>query len=128
MFTSPFPHQQSRLNLYFANELQGPWQVHPSSPIIEEDIQRARPAGRVRQWEGKWLRFAQDCYPRYGTQVRIFEIEELSTDHYREREMEQSPLLTASGSGWNDKGMHHIDAHQLADGTWLACVDGHEHC
>lgn len=27
--------------------------------------------------------------------------------------------------GWVDKrGMHHLDAHLLEDGQWIACVDG----
>lgn len=34
--------------------------------------------------------------------------------------------LRASGivSDWNGEAMHHMDAHQLADGKWVALVDG----
>ena len=32
--------------------------------------------------------------------------------------------LAPSGRGWNAGGMHHVDAHCLAPGQWLACVDG----
>jgi hypothetical protein len=70
------------------------------------------------------IRYAQDCYPIYGTQLRSFEITELGTKTYREREVIEEPVLKPAGSGWNASGMHHIDAHQLADGRWMACVDG----
>ena len=36
----------------------------------------------------------------------------------------ESPILTPSGAGWNGLCMHHIDAHRLDDGSWIACVDG----
>jgi hypothetical protein len=70
------------------------------------------------------IRFAQDCIPTYGTQVRAFEISELTTKSYHEEENCHSPILTASGSGWNHMGMHHIDPHLISDGRWVACVDG----
>jgi hypothetical protein len=47
----------------------------------------------------------------------------LTEDNYAEVEL-VIPILKASGNGWNANGMHHIDAHQQADGRWLACVDG----
>ena len=70
------------------------------------------------------LRYAQDCYPEYGTQVRAFEVTELTTTTYTERESPSNPVLSGSGTGWNASGMHNIDPHRLPDGTWLACVDG----
>ena len=62
---------------------------------------------------------------RYGSQVRAFEVSELTTTSYVEREHAQSPVLTASGNGWNRLGMHHVDPHLLPDGSWIAAVDGY---
>jgi hypothetical protein len=74
--------------------------------------------------ESGLLRFTQDCYPTYGKQVRAFAITELTATTYKEHEVAESPILSPHGSGWNASGMHHVDAHQLSDGSWLACVDG----
>ena len=73
---------------------------------------------------GRVIRYAQDCYPKYGTQVRAFEILELSLTSYREAESAQGLVLLPGESGWNGQGMHHLDPHLNADGSWLACVDG----
>ncbi len=102
----------------------GPWLEHPKSPIIEGDDYIARPAGRVLVLRDRVVRYAQDCFPSYGIQVRAFEITELTTGGYREREVSESPILRASGAGWNASGMHHIDPHFVGDGQWIACVNG----
>jgi hypothetical protein len=124
MFTCSNPAQHSSLRLFFADDLMGPWLEHPASPIVESDARKARPAGRVLVLADKIVRFAQDCVPNYGTQVRAFEISQLTTKTYVETEHQNSPILTASGAGWNESGMHHIDPHLLPGGKWLACVDG----
>lgn len=124
MFICATPFQHDSLRLYFADSLTGPWSEHPSSPVIEGDKQNARPAGRVLVSGGKIIRFAQDCVNYYGNHVRAFEISELTTTSYTEHEFAANPILTASGKGWNESGMHHVDAHQLNPNEWLACVDG----
>lgn len=124
LFACSTPYGHDTLRLYFSDELLGPWKEHPVSPIVRDNKRTARPAGRVLIMGDRVIRFAQDCVPKYGTQVRAFEIEKLSVSCYREVENQQSPVLRASGSGWNKLGMHHIDAHQKANGHWMACVDG----
>lgn len=124
IFACTPPYEHDTLRLYLASELAGPWTEHPASPIVEADKRRARPGGRVLASEHGVTRFSQDCIPRYGTQVRAFEISELTADTYREEENPRSPILTASGSGWNGLGMHHVDAHPVPEGGWIACVDG----
>ena len=108
----------SRMNFF------GPWREHPANPIVSGNKHNARPAGRVLTFDGKLIRFSQDCVPAYGTQVRAFEILELTTTSYVEEEVQCSPVLVASGVGWNAAGMHHVDAHLCEDGSWIACVDG----
>ncbi len=60
----------------------------------------------------------------YQTQVRAFEITELTTTTYRDHEKGENPVLTANGMSWNESGMHHIDPHPIGGGRWIACVDG----
>jgi hypothetical protein len=125
LFTETNPdYRCDTLRLYHAPELTGPWQEHPRSPLIEGNPHIARPAGRVLTLSDRVLRFAQDCVPSYGTKVRALEIMRLTAGEYCEREIDASPILTPSGNGWNGSGMHHIDAHALPSGGWLACVDG----
>lgn len=118
------PYWSDTLRLYYAMDLMGPWFEHPKSPIIEGNAHIARPAGKVLVLNDRIVRYAQDCYPKYGTRVRAFEITDLTTRRYHEQEVGDSPVLAASGAGWNGSGMHHIDPHLMEDGRWLACVDG----
>ena len=125
MFACSRPRRHDEVCLFRADDLCGPWAPHPRNPIITGDPRRARPAGSVISWNGDLLRFAQDCVPEYGTQVRAFAITELTPNTYHEIELPESPLLSP-GKTWNADGMHHIDAHPLAEGEWIACVDGYE--
>lgn len=124
LFVCSTPYQHDTLRLFFADELTGPWREHPKSPIVSGDMHRARPAGRILIRDNYLVRFAQDCVPRYGSQVRAFDIFGLTKTDYLEVQNPASPILKPSGAGWNARGMHHVDAHEESDGSWLACVDG----
>ncbi|HEX3577274.1 MAG TPA: hypothetical protein VHY33_01825 [Thermoanaerobaculia bacterium] len=123
MFACLTPYQHRALGLYYADNLTGPWQAHPRNPIVEDDPSIGRPGGRVLIDGGRLYRFAQDSLPAYGRQVRALEIIELTPESYREAEVNESPVLTGSGEGWNAAGMHHLDVHKVND-SWIACVDG----
>ncbi len=122
--TSPKLTKSKTLHCYFARTPLGPWIKHPASPIIENDMSIARPAGRVIIFRGKPIRFSQDGIPNYGSRVRAFEIRVLSETAYEEYEIAASPILSPSGKKWNAEGMHHIDAHPKEEDIWIACVDG----
>lgn len=124
LFTTEGATRDDTLQLFYADDLLGPWQEHPLSPVVQDDPNIARPGGRVTQFDGRLIRYAQDDFPTYGNKVRAFEIVELSTTTYRETDVAENPILDGDGLGWNADGMHHIDPHQLSDGTWLAAVDG----
>lgn len=117
-------HDRGTLRLFHAPGLTGPWREHPRSPVVLSDRGIARPGGKVLSSSGRLIRFAQDCRAAYGSSVRAVEIERLDQREYEEAELEGNPVLTASGRGWNRLGMHHLDAHQLEDGSWIACADG----
>jgi hypothetical protein len=124
MFWAEPNGRHDTLHLSFAHELFGLWTEHPASPVIARNSGSARPAGKVLSKDDVLIRFAQDCSASYGNSVRAFEITLLTETQYAEREHRRSPVLRGSGTGWNAAQMHHIDAHQLSEGRWIACVDG----
>jgi hypothetical protein len=126
LFTSDMADsgRAENLHLFVADNLIGPWVEHPHSPVIRGNAKIARPAGRVISFQNRLFRFTQDCSKTYGRQVRAFEIIELTPESYAERMVSEKPILKPAERGWNEIAMHHIDPHQLPDGSWLACVDG----
>lgn len=125
LFTQTSPGgKHDNLRLFFAADLFGAWTEHPASPVVQGNANTARPAGRVVSADGKLLRFAQVCTPQYGASVSAFEITTLTRSEYVERTASDLPILTGSGHGWNADRMHHMDAHRLEDGRYVAAVDG----
>lgn len=112
------------LRLFWSDTLTGLWHEHPQSPLVTADPHIARPGGRVIIVDEHPIRFTQDCYPTYGNQVHAFEIDVLTTTEYHERPISSEPVVSARAEGWNESGMHQVDAHRMEDGRWLACVDG----
>jgi hypothetical protein len=123
MFSNPLISENQMLELFHAETICGPWQRHPMSPLVTGNNRLARSGGRVIVAGDRIIRFAQDCFPCYGSAVRAFEISGLTETVYSEREVDKSPILAAGSELWRQQGMHHIDAHQV-EGQWLACVDG----
>ncbi|MBK9166451.1 MAG: hypothetical protein IPM24_03185 [Bryobacterales bacterium] len=80
------PAASDRLCLFSSDGLFEPWKWHPANPI-SADVRRARPAGRIFNLGGTWIRPAQDCAERYGHAIRFLRIDELSTASYRESEI-----------------------------------------
>lgn len=125
MFTCSRPEENDVLRLYRSERLLGPWREHPGSPVVEGDASSARPAGRVVDWNGGLVRFAQVCRPAYGMAVRAFAISRLDAGGYVERPVEEPPIEEPQEGAWNSYRMHHVDAHRTDDGSWIAVVDGH---
>ena len=123
MFACSEPWKHDTLHLFHADRLTGPWRRHPSNPIISRNARLGRPAGRVICHDGALIRFAQDCHETYGRRVFALVVEELTTDTYSEREV-ALPVLAPARGRWPSQRAHHVDAHRLQDGRWLACVDG----
>jgi len=121
LFVSPLTNDI--LDLYYSDDLLGPWTTHPRSPLIAGDPNIARAGGRVFAHDGRLFRFTQDDSPSYGNRLRVFEILELTTETYAEEPLTADALLGPSGSGWNRDGMHHLEPFQTGSG-WIAYVDG----
>lgn len=122
LFTS-FPGN-AVCSLFHADTLDGAWVPHPQNPILRDARDRSRSAGRIIASGDRLFRLAQDNTGSYGLRVNAYEITALTPAEYAEQPVQPAPLLRGSGHGWNARGMHHADAHELASGQWIACVDG----
>ncbi|NLG19205.1 MAG: glycoside hydrolase family 32 protein [Fibrobacter sp.] len=125
LFAGSDPYKNTTLRLYYAEDLRDIWKEHPESPVVKDDADIARPAGRVIMDGGKIYRLAQDCDPSYGRSVNAFEITELSKTRFAESPWESNPVLDRGRSGWTAHGMHHLDAHRAENGKWIASIDGY---
>lgn len=126
MLVDAGPNSQApALRLYSGASLHGPWQEHPASPVRENDPHISRPGGRMLIVDGRPIRLTQDVYPEYGKRLSAFEITQLTETSYQEQPVGKTPVLEPGDAAWNSNGMHHMDAHLMPDGSWLACVDGY---
>jgi hypothetical protein len=109
------------LRIYYSAKLYGGkyWTEHPSSPILS-GVRNSRPAGRPIVHAGGIDIPVQDSVLSYGNKTRMYRISELSPTVCTIAEKAESPVLDASGSGWNSNGMHTLDR---VDST-LSIVDG----
>lgn len=120
---TPFKHQS--LRLFYVRHLERPWVEHHRSHIVHDNARIARPAGRVLAFDGRLIRFAQDCSTRYGVQVWAFEITRLDQENYSELLASAKPVIAPGTKGsWRTSRMHHIDIHAGPTGGWIACVGG----
>ena len=117
----------AKMSLYMANTLDGDWVEHPLSPIIKNNPNAARSAGRVIEHNGKLIRFSQNTFPVYGKSVNAHQITILTPEAYTEKLLYSDPILSGDNNGWNMDFMHHIDAHIINenDQNYIrAFVDG----
>lgn len=124
MFAEASGGTNSALRLYYSKKLTGPWKEHPKSPVVSDNADIARPAGRIVEYNNKLYRYAQDDSPTFGKKVWAFEITALTPTMYTEEPVGKTPVLAPDGQGWNSKGMHHIDASLANKTNWVICVDG----
>lgn len=113
------------LFLFFADDLLGPWQEHPMSPVVLDDVHKARPSGRMIVQDGRLYRYTMDVAPPTGThQVWAYEITDISPTTYAEVRVGDTPILQPDGRGWNGQAMHQIDPVRTGPNSWKASVDG----
>ncbi len=119
--------QNENMSVFYADELTGPWYAHAKNPVIANDRARARCGGRVREINGRLIRFAQDCLDRYGHRLLGFEVTALTPENYAEQPVAEHPLLEPDGSGWNAFRMHQLDLYQTGTNSWIGFADGNAH-
>lgn len=123
MFSETGRNRRGTLSLHFAENLTGPWQEHPQSPVVDDNPHITRPGGRVLQFGGRTYRVTQDVFPDYGMRLFAFEITSLTTTAYAEEQVGSGPILKGDRTGFLADRIHHMDAYELGDGTWIAAID-----
>jgi hypothetical protein len=114
------------LHLFYADQLTGPFVEHPASPIVTENLHKARPSGRVLVFEDRLFRYTMDVDPPVGTHsVWAYEITSITSTSYAEQLAVDHPVIQPGDSGWNEQAMHQIDPVQVESGEWVASVDGY---
>ncbi|HUO44260.1 MAG TPA: hypothetical protein VMT94_05035 [Burkholderiales bacterium] len=94
------------LHIYYADSPLGPWLPHQRNPVVS-DMMRARPAGRLFERNGRWLRPAQICAPIYGAGLSINRIIEITPEKFVEEEIQQiyAETETIGIHTWNEAGL-----------------------
>ncbi|KAF9597045.1 hypothetical protein IFM89_015236 [Coptis chinensis] len=118
--------KNGQLEIWYSNSPLGPWKPHKKNPIHNTDKSSgARNGGRAFVYDGNLYRMGQDCGETYGHRLRIFKVETLTKDEYKE--VEVSLGLEESGKGrnsWYGARYHHLDVQKLSSGDWIGVVDG----
>lgn len=89
LFTTQEINGLNTLRLYVSMNIKGPYLEHPHSPICKSK-KHGRNGGQLLFWGDKLYRFAQDCTKKYGDNVHVLEIKELTPESYKEVQKESS--------------------------------------
>lgn len=108
----------SKLFLYSAPSLDGPWEPHPRNPV-KTDLRSARPAGPLFVAGGQLYRPAQDCTTTYGAAVVINRVLALTPDRFLET---PATRLAPDPNGPYPHGLHTI-----APAGDVTLIDGKRH-
>lgn len=104
----------SKLFLWYACDLLGPWRPHPGNPV-KVDVRSSRPAGRPFVFDENLYRPAQDCSRTYGGGIMINRVTHLSPTEFREEP-------AAYVQPWDSRYMTGI--HTLVGDGSLTVLDG----
>jgi hypothetical protein len=95
---------QTKLFLFMADALEGPWRPHPQNPV-KVDCRSSRPGGRPFVHDGVLHRPAQDCSRTYGGAIVLNRVLELTPERFREEEA----VRVEPQPGWPcPDGLHHF--------------------
>lgn len=108
LFTSTRRHCKKfgdRLDIFFTQDILKPeWKEHPSNPVCKGS-QQFRMAGKPFYYQGQLVRPSQDSLKRYGGNIELKAITQLSPTSYQEQ------CLAVILPDWNtmDDGCHTIN-------------------
>jgi len=80
--TTPEPFLETVL--FSADSLEGPWMLHPASPV-SQSVKSCRSAGQLFWRDGRLFRPTQDCSVRYGYAITLQEVTKLTPHEFEER-------------------------------------------
>lgn len=106
MFLVNQRNSHTHLEVYHSDNLKGPYQAHCNNPVMI-DCGKARPAGKIFEYQDKTIRPSQNCTEHYGQSIVLEEILSLddklfSTKYYDE-------ILPIKDCDYN-KGIHTINS------------------
>lgn len=107
----------NELSLYVSDCLRGAYRAHPMSPIVKSQ-KYGRNAGSLFKRDGKLYRVAQDCVKRYGDNIHLFEITDLSNEYYAEALIKENLLDTKLD--FYSEGGHQLNIAEFKDKTIVA--------
>ena len=82
------------LKLYISDKFDSAYKEHPMSPICSNN-NYGRNAGSLFEYGSRLYRVAQNCEKRYGDNVNLLEIEEMSPTVYKERSVKDDIIPTS---------------------------------
>jgi hypothetical protein len=106
---------ESKLLLWHAPDLLGPWTPHPGNPV-KVDVRSSRPAGTPFVFEGTLYRPAQDSSLTYGGGITINRVTLLTPTEFREE--------AVTHLGPRADGPFALGTHTLAGSGDLTVIDG----
>ncbi|HMR31939.1 MAG TPA: hypothetical protein PKA13_12470 [Geminicoccaceae bacterium] len=95
---------QTKLFLFMAEALEGPWRPHPQNPV-KIDCRTSRPGGRPFVHGGSLYRPAQDCSLSYGGAIVLNRVVELTPHRFVE---EVAARIEPDPNGPYPHGLHHF--------------------
>lgn len=111
------------LELFVSDSLMGEYKAHPMSPI-QHNQKLGRNAGSLMRFEGKLLRFSQDCTNLYGDNVSISQIEKITPTEYKEK-LVLDNIIPTDIPFYKDGG-HQFNA-VMFKGKWIVATDAKEY-
>ncbi|KAK6136124.1 hypothetical protein DH2020_030140 [Rehmannia glutinosa] len=118
--------KNGQLGIWHSTSPLGPWKPHRNNPIYNTDkTMGARNGGRPFVYDGNLYRIGQDCGETYGHRTRVFKVEILTANEFKEAEVQLGLEESIKGiNSWNGARNHHLDVQQLGSGEWIAVLDG----
>ncbi|KAK3422192.1 hypothetical protein EUGRSUZ_G02723 [Eucalyptus grandis] len=118
--------KNGQLEIWYSDSPLGPWKPHKKNPVYNTYRSvGARNGGRPFIHDGILYRVGQDCGETYGRRVRLFKVEVLTQDEFKEVEVPLGVEEPKKGrNAWNGARYHHLDVQQLPSGEWIGVMDG----
>lgn len=119
LFSTAWYEESGELRLFVADELTGPYQPHPMSPVAK-NMADCRCGGSIIEYEDRLFRPTQFCANYYGEELHLYEIDLLSETEYGEHFVQS---MTNKANGWSVFGGHHLNT-VMFQGKRIVVMDG----
>jgi len=113
LFTSVSYNWKYDLELYYTDDLlNGQFLKHQMSPVCQGN-EYGRCGGSIIHLDEHFYRITQDCHARYGENVSVMKIEDLSLQNYRESLFKRNIFKT--GDNFYRDGVHQLNIVKFRD-------------